>query len=38
MKRQENEAIRERLKKQRESLVGLHDQANGIFNNEEQER
>lgn len=38
MKRQEEFAIQQRLKKQRESLVGLLDQSTGSFNNDEQDR
>jgi hypothetical protein len=38
MKRQEELAIHHRLKKQRESLVGLLDQTSGLFNEDEQER
>jgi hypothetical protein len=38
MKRQEELAIQQRLKKQRESLVGIMDQPNRLFNKEEQDR
>lgn len=38
MKRQEQLAIQHRLKKQRESLVGLLDQSSGLFNKDEQDR
>lgn len=38
LKRQEELAIQQRLKKQRESLVGLLDQSSGLFNKEEQDR
>ena len=38
MKRQEQIAIQQRLKKQRESLVGLLDQSSGLFNKEDQDR
>lgn len=38
MKRQEDLAIQQRLKKQRESLVGILDQSNELFNREEQDR
>lgn len=38
MKRQEDMAIQQRLKKQRESLVGVLDQSNELFNKEEQEQ
>ena len=37
MKRQEELAIQQRLKKQRESLVGLLEQSNDLFNREEQD-
>jgi hypothetical protein len=38
MKRQEDLAIQQRLKKQRESLVDILDRSNGLFNGGEQER
>ena len=38
MKRQEELAIQQRLKTQRESLVGTLDQSGELFNEEEQER
>ena len=38
MKRLEELAIQNRLKRQRESLAGTIDQAGGLLNDEEQER
>jgi len=38
MKRQEELAIQQRLKKQRESLVGILDQSGRLLNDEEQDR
>jgi hypothetical protein len=38
MKRQQEVAIQQRLKKQRESLVGILDQAGRLFSDEEQDR
>jgi hypothetical protein len=38
MKRQQEVAIQQRLKKQRESLVGILDQAGRLFSDEEQYR
>lgn len=38
MKRQEELAIQQRLKKQRESLVGILDQSNQLFNKDEEDR
>jgi len=37
-KRQEELAIQQRLKKQRDSLGGIMEQSSGFFNREEQER
>ncbi len=37
-KRQEELAIQQRLKKQRDSLGGIMEQSSGFFNKEEQER
>ena len=38
MKRLEELAIQNRLKKQRENLAGIIDQAGGLLNEDEQER
>ncbi len=38
MKRQEELAIQQRLKQQRESLVNILEQSNDMFNRDEQDR